>query len=552
MASAHTGSRLGRRWSHLLIIGIVGIALLALTIVFAVAALADNGPGGDVQNPVILDVQIARPAVVRIVETYNIQLQLNLCGNQAGTYSGSFGASGSGAFISSHGDILTAGHVVTDPVGDVSAFAPTIAADIQRRCHQSATADDVIGAYLQDPTSFSITYSNQVNSVYLSTAYVGSYSASRISGVQPYPFTLVGMSSELQNDVAVIHVNLSDTPSIPIGDVSTVSPTDTLTEIGFPGNGDLAPLNDLQDQTPNNFFASSVNDLTVSAIKTNSSGGELIQVGGNVEHGDSGGPCLNAQGQVVGVVSFSESDTGGTAFLQAVSSAKPYLSGIDTTPGKFETLWRQALTAYASTAPGHWHQAVPLLQQFAQSYPQFGAVKPYLQYAQQQEASEPVASSQSNNQVIQWLNRTVTLGMDLAGLGGLALLILIVSLIVGARRRAAARRAVLVPVAVPAGVPNGGMSPMAIPSEPVSPQGRMTLPSMPATPPWLTPPPQGAPYSPVPQTPPQGSPYAAPSPPPGPSYPPPSPPQGTAYPAQPQGQPYPPQGPETRPGNGGS
>jgi S1-C subfamily serine protease len=502
MATTRSGPRLGKLLLRLGVIGIVPLALIAVIALLPAPARADSGPGGNLQNPVVLNVQIARPAVVRILQQYDVQLQVPLCGRIVGTYSGTFGASGSGAFISSHGDILTAGHVVSDPLGDVSAFANLISGDLQSKCHQTVTPDQVVSAYVQNPSAFTLTYSNQLNYVYLSTSYVGSYSASSIANVQAYPFKVVGMSSELQNDVAVIHVNLSDTPSIALGNVSAVSPTDQLTEIGYPGNGDLAPINDLQDQTPNNFFADSVNDLTVSAIKTNSSGGTLIQVGGNVEHGDSGGPCVNAQGQEVGVVSFSESETGGTAFLQGVSSAQPYLGSVDLTPGKFETLWRQALTAYASTASGHWHQAVPLLQQLAQSYPQFGAVKPYLTYAQHQEASEQVSGSLSSNQVIQWLNRTVTLGVDLAGLAGLGVLVLFVSLIAGARRRALARRTTL--VAVPATVPMVTVPPGGHAGE-MPPGGRMQLPGMPASQPWMgsPPPPKMPSYPPQgPQTPP--------------------------------------------------
>ncbi|MBF6591476.1 MAG: trypsin-like peptidase domain-containing protein, partial [Ktedonobacterales bacterium] len=327
MFAIHADRQPRARWRRL---AVAGVALLALTTLFALTAHAASGPGGDLRNPVILNAQIARPAVVRIFVTYDIEIDAPLCGSLVGRYSGQSGGTGSGAFISSHGDILTAGHVVSDPIGDVTSAASLIAADLQKSCRKTLTPDEVVGLYVANPNQFTLKYSNQINSVYLSTAYVGLYSVASISAVTAYPFTVSGISPEDQNDVAIIHINLNDSPTLPLGDSANVSPTDTVTEIGFPGNGDLRSLDDLAGQKPNNFFTDSVNFLTVSAVKTNDNGGALLQVGGNVEHGDSGGPVLNAAGEIVGVVSFSRSETADTHFMQASSSVRPLLGSLDT------------------------------------------------------------------------------------------------------------------------------------------------------------------------------------------------------------------------------
>src|SRR5262249_3711091 len=106
--------------------------------------------------------------------------------------------------------------------------------------------------------------------------------------------TPIEFSPFAQDDVALLHVALTDTPSIQLGDATAVAAQDKLTIIGFPGNGDLdASLGGLD---PTNLLTPSVNIVTVSAIKHNKNGSQLIQVGGNVEHGDSGGPALDADG----------------------------------------------------------------------------------------------------------------------------------------------------------------------------------------------------------------------------------------------------------------
>jgi serine protease Do len=182
-------------------------------------------------------------------------------------------------------------------------------------------------------------------------------------------------------------VPLTDTASVPLGDSSTVQAQDELTIIGFPGNGDVS-------DRPTNLLTSSVNTITVSALKTTESGAPVIQVGGNVEHGDSGGPALDSQGTVVGVVSFSlwDGSPGATSFLQASASARVLVEALhlDTTPGTFQQEWSQAFTDYYATTPGHWHKAAQELARMAAAYPLFQAIRAYLMNAQSQASTEQV------------------------------------------------------------------------------------------------------------------------------------------------------------------
>jgi hypothetical protein len=121
----------------------------------------------------------------------------------------------------------------------------------------------------------------------------------------------------------------------------------------------------------------------------------LIQVGGNVEQGDSGGPALDSNGNVVGIVSFGiVSNPGapaGTSFLQASNSARDLVKslGLDTTPGTFQKLWSQSFISYAATTPGHWGQAQKGFEQLSTNYPDFKAVTRYLDYARTQAKNEP-------------------------------------------------------------------------------------------------------------------------------------------------------------------
>ena len=90
--------------------------MAALLPVGARSASADGRPpGGVLSDPVVRAVDVASPAVVRIVTTVSGKVTLPLCGTfvtlpvSGAPYT--LGWSGSGAFVSANGDILTAGHI---------------------------------------------------------------------------------------------------------------------------------------------------------------------------------------------------------------------------------------------------------------------------------------------------------------------------------------------------------------------------------------------------------------------------------------------------------
>ncbi|WP_322480447.1 trypsin-like peptidase domain-containing protein [Thermogemmatispora sp.] len=413
--------------------------VLLLTALEGPAARADGVPGGNVQDPVVRAVDIARPAVVRIVTQINGRLTVQFSGGRSVTFpldGGSYGlaALGTGTFISAHGDILTADHVVNPPHNDelnavlIKAAAPDVATYYNSTLARGnqLSADQMEQALLSGQFPSTPSYDPPVSAVYLSTDYSGPLSATRLRDVPDAYFARVDRveqeSPPDQKDVAIIHVNMEDTPSVQLGDSSAVQVQDNLTIIGFPGNADVS-------MRPTDFLTSSVNRIFVSSIKTTDSGAQVIQVGGNVEQGDSGGPALDSRGQVVGIVSFGT--PGGTSFLQASNSARALIQNLqlNTAPGPFQTAWSQAFNDYASTAPGHWHRAAQEFATLAARYPAFKAVTPYLDYARQQAAHEQLSTTASQGQGAPLL--LIVAG----GLGAVVIVALLVGAVFQLRRR---------------------------------------------------------------------------------------------------------------------
>ena len=349
-------------------------------------------------DPVKVAVVIDKPAVVRIYSSVVGRLIVHFPTGDVEFPQNAQGyaltLSGSGTFVSSHGDILTADHLITPPS---QVFADVAAIDVTDYINQHGTfgrrltVDQVDLALASSQIRSDVVYSSKSSEVYLSTDYTGPLSATSLQTLPAATHRTVDSieteSPFAQADVAIVHAPFIDTPGVQLADSSQVQQLDDLIIVGFPGNGDVS-------DSPNNLLTSSVNRVTVSAIKTTATGAPLIQVGGNVEHGDSGGPVIDGSGRIVGIVSFtlSAGSPGETSFLQASNSARILIQALDlnTTPGTFQQEWSHAFTDYAAATPGHWHKALRELTTLAAAYPLFQAVTPYLVIAQAQAKAERI------------------------------------------------------------------------------------------------------------------------------------------------------------------
>jgi serine protease Do len=113
------------------------------------------------------------------------------------------------------------------------------------------------------------------------------------------PAKLVGRDK--LTDLAVIKVNASDLPSVPLGDSTKLHPGQTVLAFGNPlgfrftvTRGIVSALN-----RPNPFG------------QDRRAPGEFIQTDAAINQGNSGGPLVNAHGEVIGINTFLVSQSGG-------------------------------------------------------------------------------------------------------------------------------------------------------------------------------------------------------------------------------------------------
>jgi len=394
----------------LLVIGFACLFVISTTVA-ASTTYASGRPGGNVTDPVVRAVDIAEPAVVRIITSLGGHLTVHFSQGSSVTFPQGTGnsypvqLSGSGTFITAHGDILTADHVINPPhdqalsqfLDDQAAKDVAAYINLNARSGSQVSADQIDQELKSGSLQSAPTYDPATSEVFLNTTYTGPLTATDLSSL---PFQLHAAvdriekeSSFNQKDVAIVHVKMNDMASVQLGDSGSVQQQDQLTIIGFPGNGDVSNL-------PTDLLTASVNTISVSSTKTTDTGAQVIQVGGNVEHGDSGGPALDSNGAVVGIVSFglvNSGSPGGTSFLQASSSARDLVQSLNlnTAPGAFQQAWSKAMTDYASNAPGHWHKAQQEFEQIAAKYPLFKGATSYLTYTQEQAKTEKLPSTTS-------------------------------------------------------------------------------------------------------------------------------------------------------------
>src|SRR5215469_13157958 len=183
-------------------LGIVAL-YMSITAVGTPVAHADGIPGGNVSDPVVRAVDIAKPAVVRIITMMNGQLIVHFTSPTAKDVTFpqnrngyQIALSGSGTFITATGEALTADHVVNPPHQDLDQFlqqqaAQDIATYINQvlKANPPISADQVTAQLANGQLSSTSQYSTPQSRVYLSTAYAGPLN---VTNIQDVPSNLYG------------------------------------------------------------------------------------------------------------------------------------------------------------------------------------------------------------------------------------------------------------------------------------------------------------------------------------------------------------------------
>ena len=397
-----TKRRVARGASASLLAAMMAMALTSL-LAFAPAVAAHpatTGAPADSANR--HGVNLASPAVVRIVSEVDGQVICKSCSSSGadisfpldgGAYALAF--TGSGAFISSDGYVLTADHVVDYTNNDqiILDFFNQAVNEFAQATGTSQADAQTIFLQLVNENLIRIPTKVMSQKVFLSTAYTGMLT--NPSGVTSYDITRIVANSPVdKQDVAIVKVEAHDMPYLQLAPANSVHVQDTITAVAYPADADtgdftalLSPTSGGNVNNANSLLTASVNTGQVTGQKTFSDGTPVYETSGLANHGSSGGPVIDTQGRIVGVVDAiavqsGQEDTRVVYLIPSDVAAQYVRQAGAPTGGAFMTAWSKAITEYDATGPCHFTNAKRDLTNLKNSYPAFGGVTPYLTDAQ--------------------------------------------------------------------------------------------------------------------------------------------------------------------------
>ncbi len=161
-----------------------------------------------------------------------------------------------------------------------------------------------------------------------------------------------GEELQMVTDAAVIKIDASDLPSLPLGDSDTLRQGQELLVFGYPGSVSTDEV--------------TVARGTVSALRPG-----WVQTDAEMELGSSGGPVVDGQGRVVGIATFTagpSSKIGGAVAINgvrgmasaALHDGAPRVRGVKVTGMEYvvaregqRTVWRRSYNPGSTRQPGY-------------------------------------------------------------------------------------------------------------------------------------------------------------------------------------------------------
>jgi S1-C subfamily serine protease len=278
------------------------------------------------------------------------------------------GGSGTGFIVHPNGLILTSGHVVA-PTRDTAALERdlyrngAIAALVRhfpietlRTIYREEALDRYVDALVQAGRIDNVKTTSQVE----------------LSNGETLPFRIRHWSPALNQrgtDLALLQIDRKGLPSLTLGDSEQTRIGQSIFSVGYPAvasstddviGGWLSRDSDLE---------ATFNPGTITAIKRDVAGTPVLQSNVAIYRGNSGGPAVNLDGEVIGVSSWGHTNAEQIKFLVPINVARKFLADTSVSPsndGAFNLHYRAALDA---AQDGQWLKARDELAQASVLFP---------------------------------------------------------------------------------------------------------------------------------------------------------------------------------------
>ena len=160
-----------------------------------------------------------------------------------------------------------------------------------------------------------------------------------------------GSTRESGKDVAIVKIDAKNLPTIALGNSDRVELGQAIHILGFPG---VVMYHDLLDKR--SAIEASVTSGRISSLKRDARGAPVIQTDAAASWGNSGGPAINEQGEVVGILTFISLTADETQAIQGFNFLVPAnivrefarSAGMTSdAPSPFNAVWHEAVARYA-------------------------------------------------------------------------------------------------------------------------------------------------------------------------------------------------------------
>jgi len=257
-------------------------------------------------------------------------------------------ATGSGFFVNSDGYIITNGHVVFSVThSNYLEDIETKALIIERATIEWITTGepDADRARVEFLFEFFREFAEIKDSILLPFIILGEADAGDIEA-KGIKATLVGNPSPfIDRDLALLKIGRSNTPSLRLGDSDEARPGQEVFIFGYPGVVSNHPVLSAGTALVPTFTKGVISAKRETVFNT-----PVIQTDANISPGNSGGPALNLQGEVIGVANMGTlEDSGqfaaGFNFLVPSNLVRDYLqeNGISNDPGPVDETYLRGL-----------------------------------------------------------------------------------------------------------------------------------------------------------------------------------------------------------------
>ncbi len=340
-------------------------------------------------------------------------------------------SSGSGFLLSSNGYIGTNGHVISNPPADLVAgawqsndpVATRLIAKFFLGTNDDAKIDNFLAVAKQsqqahdevlyaietlnaadfsvrnEKLQYAVKLGNKPIHINHNTASEGKFFTydknivkAELRGVNYNVHDLYDDNGFSASDVAIMKVSGQNYPFIRMGSIQDLVQGDALTVIGYPGLADDNGITDSSD-----FSQATATKGIVSAIRdTKGNHKKLIQSDVSIDHGNSGGPAFNDQGDVIGLATYGISlpnSSGTFNYMRDIGDLKDLLHKEDISlpqSGPTRDLWIEGLNNFLSA---HYDKAIKNFQAVLVIYPQHSLAQKYIDLSKQRIADGDSATN---------------------------------------------------------------------------------------------------------------------------------------------------------------